>query len=134
MSVITQSPDASTRTLRVVVWWIAVGLWTAALVTSYPAQLSHDVLAKSMQLPTAKMLHVVAYGGLTALIPWLGLPLGWRWVFLAFLSLHTVGTEYVQIFVPLRTGSATDVLIDHGGILLGVLITWKGWRRSRPVD
>jgi VanZ family protein len=129
MSTLTQAPEEGSWVPRVVFWWVAVALWTAALLTSYPAQISQEVLPPAAQFPTAKMLHVVAYAGLAGLIPWLGIPLRWRWALVAFLSLHAAGTEFFQQFVPLRTGSVTDVVIDHAGLLLGLAVTWKGWRR-----
>jgi VanZ family protein len=131
MSAVTPTQDESSQVMRVVLWWVAVALWTAALLTPYPVLLGREILPPQVSFPAAKTLHVVAYAGLAGLIPWLGLPLGWRWAFLGFLSLHAVGTEYLQRFVPLRTGSVTDALIDHAGLLLGLAITWKGWRRSR---
>jgi len=55
---------------------------------------------------------------------------------LAFLSLHAAGTEYLQQFVPGRTGLISDVVIDHIGLLLGLALTWKHWlpkaHASRP--
>ncbi len=67
-----------------------------------------------------------AYAFLTVFISWLPLR-RWRWLLLAFLSLHAVGTEFFQQFVPGRTGKLTDVVIDHAGMLLGLALTWKRW-------
>jgi VanZ family protein len=129
MSSVTNAPEASSWIARVFFWWIAVGLWTAALLTTYPAQISHDLLPPTVGFPAAKTLHVLAYAGLAGLIPWLSISLSWRWAFLALLSMHAAGTEFFQQFVPLRTGSLSDVVIDHTGMLLGLVITWKGWLR-----
>jgi VanZ family protein len=130
MSAVTQTPEESWWVVRVVFWWVAVALWTAALLTTYPVQVSQEVLPPSVGFPAAKTLHVVAYAGLAGLIPWLGITLGWRWGLLALLSLHAAGTEFFQQFVPLRTGSVTDVVIDHAGLLLGLAVTCKAWWRS----
>jgi VanZ family protein len=131
MSAIAGSQDEKLPVARVVFWWIAVALWTAALLTSYPVQVSQQVLPASTTYPAAKTLHIVAYAGLAGLVPWLAVSLSGRWMLLAFLSLHASGTEFFQQFVPLRTGSWTDVGIDHVGLLLGLVFTWKGWLRQR---
>jgi VanZ family protein len=119
---------------HLVVWGLLWGLlllgWTAALLTTYPVHVAHAALPPPAQFPTAKVLHVSAYAVLAALSAW-PRPLGrLRWLLLAFLSLHAAGTEYLQQYVPLRGPSAADVLIDHAGILLGVVVTWKWWWRA----
>ncbi len=54
----------------------------------------------------------------------------WRWLLLILLLEHGVVTEFVQLFVPDRHGAVPDILIDHGGIALGLALTWPWWRRS----
>jgi hypothetical protein len=41
--------------------------------------------------------------------------------------------ESHQAFVPARTGSAGDVLIDSLGALIAVTVAWLGWSRSAEV-
>ena len=41
---------------------------------------------------------------------------------LIFLLEHGVATEFVQRFVPERSGEVSDILIDHGGVALGVAV------------
>ena len=48
---------------------------------------------------------------------------------LFFLMAHAVGTEYVQLRWSGRDGCLRDVLIDHAGILLGLILSWKRWTR-----
>jgi VanZ family protein len=117
-------------------WWVGVGLWTAALLTTYPVEINKAVLPPEAHFPAAKGLHVTAYAFLTVWASWL--PLGrWRWLLVAFLSLHGAGTEFLQTYVPGRSGQVSDVVIDHVGILLGLAVTWKRWlpyaARHRPV-
>jgi VanZ family protein len=131
MSVVSSPPDTTSQRTRIVFWGIAVVLWTAGLLTSYPVQISQQVLPPAAGFSAAKTLHIVAYAGLGSLIPWLGVGRRWRWGLLAFLSLHAAGTEFVQTFVPLRTGSVTDVGLDHAGLLLGAVFTWRGWWPGR---
>jgi VanZ family protein len=107
-------------------WCICVGLWTAALLTTYPVEMGKDIAPESLYFPAAKTLHVCAYAFLTVFISWLPLR-RWRWLLLAFLSLHAAGTEFGQLFIPGRTGKLADVFIDHAGLLLGLALTWKRW-------
>lgn len=113
------------------IWLVLLSIWTLALVTTYPAQIKQQVLPREASFPASKMLHVSAYAflaGFAAFLPSRG---GWRWLPLVVLSLHGFGTEYWQTFVPMRYGCWSDVAIDHVGILLGSLLTWKWWLPSR---
>lgn len=38
--------------------------------------------------------------------------------------LYAASDEFHQLFVPGRAGRVTDVLIDFGGVLIGVLLFW----------
>lgn len=108
-------------------WSLCVGLWTAALLTTYPVHVGQGIVPPRLYFPAAKCLHFSAYAFLTVFISWLPLR-RWRWLLLAFLSLHAAGTEFFQRFVPGRHGVWTDILIDHAGLVLGVVLTWKRWR------
>jgi len=108
-------------------WCVCVGVWTIALLTTTPVEVGNAIIPKGEYFPAAKILHVCAYAFLTVYLSWLPLQ-RWRWLLLAFLSLHAAGTEYLQQFVPGRTGKVTDVFIDHAGLLLGLALTWKHWR------
>lgn len=128
----TWNPDRVRKlVVRGLGWCLCIALWTTALLTTYPVRVGETVAPSGFYFPAAKCLHVSAYAFLTVYITWM--PLGrWRWLLLAFLSLHAVGTEFCQQFVPDRTGCIADVLIDHAGLLLGMALTWKRWlpRRS----
>ena len=50
---------------------------------------------------------------------------------LVLLLEHGVATEWIQGFVPERTSLVSDVVIDHFGVALGVLLTWPWWGRTR---
>lgn len=119
-----------TRVRKVLVrglgWCLCVALWTSALLTTYPVHVGEAVASPTLYFPAAKCLHISAYAFLTVYLTWM--PLGrWRWLLLAFLSLHAAGTEFGQLFVPERFGQISDVLIDHLGLALGVALTWKHW-------
>lgn len=107
-------------------WCLCVVLWTVALLTLFPVQMGQAVVPRTLHFPAAKFLHVSAYAFLTVYLKWL--PLGRRrWLLLAFLSLHAVGTEICQQFVPGRHGMLNDVLLDHFGMMLGMALTWRCW-------
>jgi VanZ family protein len=113
--------------LRWLIWGGFIVAWTAALLTPHPAELADAVLPAPTRFPAAKSLHVAAYTVLTLLTSCLCVRRGWRWALLAFVSLHAMGTEFFQQFVPLRHGSLQDVGIDHVGILIGVALSWRAW-------
>ncbi len=125
---ISGSHAVSRPGLRLALWWLCVAVWTVALLTPQPARVSREVLSAKAGYPASKTLHVAAYALLTGALPWLGLRGGRRWWLVGFLSLHAAGTELIQCWVPDRTGSLTDVGIDHLGILLGLACTWTAWR------
>jgi VanZ family protein len=108
-------------------WLVCVTVWTVALLTTFPVEVSRRVLPSEFQFPTAKVLHVSAYAFLAAFVAWLPVRGRARWLLVAFLSLHGFATEYLQTFVPERSGSLRDVALDHLGILLGLVIGWRWW-------
>jgi VanZ family protein len=121
--------NATTRTILLwIVWFLYVGAWTAALLTPHPAKIAVAVLPEDdTRFYVLKTVHVLAYLVLTVLTGFLRGPRPWRWLLLLFLSAHALGTEYFQRFVPLREGSWRDVGLDHIGICLGLLLSWRWW-------
>jgi hypothetical protein len=111
-------------------WCLFLGAWTAALLTPQPVQLADATLPEATVFPAAKLLHVSAYAFLALSGTWLGLRAPFSWPLLVLLSIHALGTEYLQQFVDLRTGSWRDVGLDHLGIALGLGLTvgWRWWR------
>jgi VanZ family protein len=108
--------------------WVAYAfIWSASLLTPQPVQIRDAVLSERPAIFTSKFLHVGGYLGFAVLSAGLRLPAPFRWLLLAFLSLHAFGTEYLQQFVPQRTPSLVDAGLDHIGIVLGLAITWKLW-------
>jgi VanZ family protein len=75
---------------------------------------------------------VTAYATFAILSGWLFLPGRWRWLMLAFISLHAFGTEFLQRYVPERGPSLWDVGIDHIGIAIGLVLSSKWWLKSDP--
>jgi VanZ family protein len=108
---------------------VFVVVWTVALLTTQPVRVAQAVLPPPVRFPTAKLLHVAAYACLVALSGWLPVPRRLRWLLIVFLSLHALGTEFFQQFVPERTASWRDVAIDHVGMALGLAASWRWWRR-----
>jgi hypothetical protein len=112
-------------------WGVCVAVWTTALLTMFPVEVSQQVLPEALRFPTAKLLHVSAYAFLAILTFFLPVR-GWgRWLLIAFLSLHGFATEYLQTFVG-RGGAWFDVGLDHLGIVLGLAIGWRWWREPEP--
>lgn len=131
MSDVPERPLRPPRPWRWLIWTTYVLGWSAALLTTKPAQLAVATLpGPTIRLITAKTLHVVCYALLTVLTGWLRLPRRLGWLFLLLLSLHACATEYGQRFVPLRGSSVLDVGWDHLGIALGLALGWKLWRST----
>ncbi len=75
----------------------------------------------------AKSIHVCAYALLSLLTGWLQPRYRRRLALLFFLMAHASGTEWVQSNLSYRTGTVTDVVLDHCGIAAGLLLGWKWW-------
>jgi VanZ family protein len=115
---------------RWLIWGAFVLAWTFCLVTPYPVQMGRAVLPATADFPLSKVVHVAGYAFLTVLSAWLRAPGGWRWLLLAFLALHGPATEFVQRWVPERTASVYDVLLDWAGIAIGFGLSWRWWVRA----
>ncbi len=117
-------------TVRGLGWCLCIALWTTALLTISAARVGQAVTPEILHFPAAKFLHISAYAFLTLYLKWLPLRRG-RWLLVAFLSFHAFGTEFFQQFVPGRHGQLSDVLIDHFGIALGMVLTRNCWLPRR---
>jgi VanZ family protein len=71
-----------------------------------------------------KIGHAAEFAVLGALLT---RALGAAWLAFALGVLYAVSDEVHQLFVPGRTGSALDVVLDALGVAVGVLV----WRRLR---
>ena len=118
---------ARSRAFRWLLWVVYATLWTVALLTTFPLAVRDAVVPAQYGYSVSKTLHVAAYAGFTVLTGWLAAARPWRWALLGVVSLHAWTTEFVQQFVG-RTGSLRDVGLDHIGIVLGLLLSWKLWR------
>lgn len=111
--------------LHLLVLLVFLGLWTWKLLDPNPVPEAVSAkLQSELRYVAAKCLHACAYGFLTLLAVTLPVPTYWRWFLAALLAAHGVATEIGQTFVPGRTGTVRDVLIDWAGIGLG-LLAWR---------
>jgi VanZ family protein len=114
--------------VRWLVWSVYVALWTAALV--WPARhipWSHELELLDLKILVAKSLHVSAYAVFAVLCAWLHVTSRYRWLLMFFMAAHAAGTEFIQLYVPGRSGEVYDVGFDLIGVALGCLATWKWW-------
>jgi VanZ family protein len=103
-------------------WLLALTLWTACLLTTAPAHATAKMLAPEPDYVVTNIGHVLAYALLAGALVWLpGRKKGWAVV---LLSLHAMGTEVGQQWVPERTADLLDVALDHLGIAGGLLVAW----------
>src|SRR5205823_3806179 len=107
--------------LRGFIWSLYIVAWTTALLTPHPAVIADALLGEENAFYASKTLHVSAYAVMAILSGWLRVRSAWRQGLLTFLSLHALGTEFFQQFVPYRYPSWMDVGWDHIGILWGII-------------
>jgi VanZ family protein len=115
---------------------VFLGLWTWKLLEPNPVpEALSEHLKGDVRFAAAKSLHACGYGFLTLLAVTLPVPNYWRWFFAGLLALHGVATEIGQTYVPGRTGSVRDVLIDWVGVGLALLV-WRVvvWRTARRLS
>ena len=100
--------------------------------------ISPEAIAR-IQFFARKAAHVSEYAILGMLL-WRGLRRGTRWqmkmsilfiVTLFICALFAASDEFHQSFVPSRTASPTDVMIDIAGAFLGLAICWIVATRKR---
>jgi VanZ family protein len=114
------------------VFLVFLGLWTWKLLEPNPVpEVVSEHLKGDSRFFAAKALHAGAYAFLTVLAVALPLKRYWRWFFVGLLALHGVATEIGQTFVPGRTGSVRDVLIDWAGVGAGVLFWFLARKLTR---
>jgi VanZ family protein len=126
--------------------WLPVALWLALMFFASTDLLSAEhtsrflipflrwldpniswVTIAHVHLFLRKAAHVTEYAILTSLLFRASRGLidnFWRRAAVAFLPamIFAAADEFHQTFVPSRTGSAYDVLVDYGGAFLGILI------------
>jgi VanZ family protein len=116
------------RKYRWIIWGLYVAAWTTALLVPLPGGSGWKVHNVSLKFLFAKTLHVSAYALWAMLSAWLLVPRRWRLLLLVLMVVHAAATEFLQTFVPGRTGNLRDVGLDLIGIGIGCLLTWKWWR------
>jgi VanZ family protein len=91
-----------------------------------------DATVASVQFVVRKCAHFTAYAVLSALLlrALRQHLLAARTVAFGFAALYAVLDEFHQSFVPSRTGSPWDVLIDITGAILGLVIYVRMTRRT----
>jgi hypothetical protein len=116
--------------LRLSIWFAGFAVWTYLLVV--PVDWLPPFLrgtGPSHLLSFSKLGHAMAFATLTALVPLATPRFNGRLALWGLLSFHAFLTEYIQTYVPTRTGQWMDVGIDHFGILMGFALL--GLLRSR---
>jgi VanZ family protein len=108
-----------------------LGLWTWKLLEPSPIPPAiNEGLPTDLKFILSKLLHAGAYAFLTFLAARLPVRRPYFWLAVAALALHGMGTEIGQLYVPNRTGTVRDVLIDWFGIGLG--LAGLRWAFGRP--
>jgi VanZ family protein len=118
---------------RWVLWVAFVVAWTTLLVSPARFQGSWPLdFAISRKEILAKAGHFMGYAAFAVLSGWLVISSRSRLLLLFFLMLHAAGTELAQQIPGLnRSGEVRDVVLNHLGILIGLLLSWKLWTREQ---
>lgn len=117
---------------------------TAIVVGSLFSVLFHGLSAHEIELMhglVRKLGHISEYFILTVLLVRAlrkenngEMSLRHYLISLAIAVLYAVSDEFHQIFVPSRTASAVDVLIDSGGAIAGILWSHRRNRRKKTAQ
>lgn len=123
--------------IRWVVWTIYVVAWTVALEVPVPTseEMPSAEFILTRRMLFSKCLHVAAYSVFAILCAWVPLNARHRPILMFLLMAHATGTEMLQDYLrPYchRGGDLYDAALDHVGIALGVLVSWKWWTREDP--
>jgi hypothetical protein len=117
---------------RWLIWLAYVTAWTCALLAPVPegdwGSVGSGEESIDLKYLFGKAVHVSAYAVLAGLAGWLRVPYRRRWLLLFFVMAHGTVTELLQLHSTThRTGCLEDVGLDHLGVALGLLVTWKWW-------
>lgn len=112
--------------VHVAAFAVFLGLWTWKLLEPKPvSEAVYEAISfgeGDWYFWVTKSLHAGGYAFLTVLAVALPVSRRWQWYFVGLLALHGVATEIGQTFVPNRSGSVRDVLVNWCGIGLAVLV------------
>lgn len=111
----------------VIGWFVLLGIWTYLLLlpsTKEIGDLMHIPLTR--RFLAAKALHFGTY----MLLAYLAAYLPRRTACWAILAVHAGLTEVGQHYLPGRTGTVMDVIINLSGVLTGLL--GGAWASSSP--
>lgn len=115
--------------LHTAAFLLALALWTWKLLESHPVPDAVAAgLGSEVKFSLAKSLHLGGYAFLAVLGG--SISGRWRGAIFAVLMLHGIATEIGQTFVPNRSGTILDVLIDWCGIGLGAWLLQRWTRRQ----
>ena len=148
------------KLLRFVRYWMPAIVWMAIIFLGSTDMLSAEhtsrILApflrwidpqislaalNAIQLGVRKLGHLTEYA-ILAMLLWRALRAGIRWqmkMSILFLvaalgsAIFAASDEFHQSFVPSRTGSPNDVMIDICGALAGLAICWMFARRQTAI-
>src|SRR2546430_6502054 len=146
------------KLLRFVRYWMPAIVWMAVIFLGSTDMLSAEHTSRflvpflrwidpqislaalnAIQFGIRKLGHLTEYA-ILAMLLWRALRSGTRWqmkMSILFLvagiacAIFAASDEFHQAFVPTRTSSSHDVMIDICGALVGLAICWMA-RRKRP--
>jgi VanZ family protein len=112
-------------------WWLLFALFSYALLSPQSPKINAALLPSTIGFWAGKGIHLFGYAlfsVLIALVARRGWSQGGHWVLLLG---HAMLTEWLQTWVPGRTGNPEDVVINLCGVLLGFTLVVLLFRPSR---
>lgn len=105
-------------------YWLMV--WVVSLITLIPLSLSAKTAPPDTDilnlLKADKLLHFVVYGSL-ALMPLILEPVRQRAaLFVLIVTMQSIVLEAIQVAIPGRSGSMSDVIANISGILFAIVL------------
>lgn len=111
-------------------WLTVLALWSIGLIIpgTWFGQIPHLSIGT---IGLAKLLHFAMYAALAGAAGWLPTNLMGRLaIAVPLLSVHGALTEFIQTFVPARTGCIRDWVIDTAGALTGLALAYWRWPKD----
>jgi len=117
--------------------WVILAFWLAAIFYLSSKSLGFVVYIDWWEYLIRKLAHMFEFGVLAFLLfRILGQTekrhVNWNlfWAF-AFTVMYSISDEYHQTFVPGRTGTYTDVLIDSVGALVAIWLIYLNYQHKK---
>ena len=107
--------------------------WLFPQMTAEHVELIHHLFRKTCHLTEYAIFALLCRNAIRRSTK--NITTNWRWdeagLALALVFLYAASDELHQVFVPMRTGQVSDVMVDSSGGAIGLLLLWLGEKMFR---